>query len=98
MFIVIDSENMVIYENKNPPFAVSDNYQIIEVDSVPLTRENCYLTYANGEFAEHEYPVPIGEQINEDGAVPTPKPTMQDRLEAQVLYTALMTDTLIEGE
>ena len=27
---------------------------------------------------------------------PTPQPTRQDRLEAQVLYTALMTDTLIE--
>lgn len=25
-----------------------------------------------------------------------PQPTEQDRLEAQVLYTALMTDTLIE--
>ena len=32
-------------------------------------------------------------QINEI----TPQPTQQDRLEAQVLYTALMTDTLLEG-
>lgn len=28
-------------------------------------------------------------------AEPIPQPTVQDRLEAQVLYTALMTDTLI---
>lgn len=28
-------------------------------------------------------------------AEPMPQPTVQDRLEAQVLYTALMTDTLI---
>lgn len=27
-----------------------------------------------------------------------PTPTAQDRIEAQVIYTALMTDTLIEGE
>lgn len=27
---------------------------------------------------------------------PTPAPTAQDRLEAQVVYTAMMTDTLLE--
>lgn len=28
---------------------------------------------------------------------PTPEPTQLDRLEAQVAYTAMMTDTLMEG-
>lgn len=29
---------------------------------------------------------------------PEEQPTQQDRIEAQVMYTALMTDTLLEGE
>lgn len=42
--------------------------------------------YANGEFIEPEPPV-------ED----KPEPTQLDRVEAQATYTALMTDTLLEG-
>lgn len=38
------------------------------------------------------------EEIAADAAaIPAPGPTAQERLEAQVAYTAMMTDTLIEG-
>lgn len=38
-------------------------------------------------------PLPVPEPTPE----PTPAPTQLDRLEAQVAYTAMMTDTLMEG-
>ena len=31
------------------------------------------------------------------GTIPEPEPTQLDRVEAQVTYTAMMTDTLLEG-
>lgn len=34
--------------------------------------------------------------IEDDGAEETTKPTQLDRVEAQVTYTAMMTDTLLE--
>lgn len=36
--------------------------------------------------------------INSLPPAPPPEPSEQDKLEAQVLYTALMTDTLLEEE
>lgn len=39
-----------------------------------------------------------GEYTIEDGGEPEPAPTQIDRIEAQVAYTALMTDTLMESE
>lgn len=39
-----------------------------------------------------------GEYTIEDDGEPEPAPTQIDRIEAQVAYTALMTDTLIESE
>lgn len=39
-----------------------------------------------------------GEYTIEDDGKPEPAPTQIDRIEAQVAYTALMTDTLIESE
>ena len=44
----------------------------------------------------------VEKKPDEDGYIPTPEeqlngaPTLIDRIEAQVLYTALMTDTLLE--
>lgn len=37
------------------------------------------------------------EIIADIEAIPAPAPTAQEKLEAQVTYTAMMTDTLIEG-
>ena len=36
------------------------------------------------------------EKMQEE--IPEEQPTQQDRIEAQVMYTALMTDTLLESE
>ena len=37
------------------------------------------------------------EKAAESAAWPTPEPTPLDRVEAQVAYTAMMTDTMLEG-
>ena len=39
-----------------------------------------------------------GEYTIEDDGEPEPAPTQIDRIEAQVAYTALMTDTLMKSE
>ena len=38
-----------------------------------------------------------GEYTIEDDGEPEPAPTQIDRIEAQTTYTAMMTDTLMEG-
>jgi hypothetical protein len=38
-----------------------------------------------------------GEYTVEDDGQPEPAPTQLDRIEAQTAYTAMMTDTLLEG-
>lgn len=38
-----------------------------------------------------------GARIGDPYVAPPPQPTAMDRLEAQVTYTAMMTDTLMEG-
>jgi hypothetical protein len=52
---------------------------------------------ANEEIAKRE--AYNGEYTIEDDGTPEPEaaPTQLDRVEAQVTYTAMMTDTLLEG-
>lgn len=52
---------------------------------------------ANEEIARRE--AHNGEYTIEDDGTPEPEaaPTQLDRVEAQVTYTAMMTDTLLEG-
>lgn len=38
----------------------------------------------------------MGQHSETPDTDPTPQPTAYDRLEAQILYTAMMTDTLLE--
>lgn len=38
----------------------------------------------------------IAEMERQQSQMPEPEPTPEERMEAQVLYTALMTDTLLE--
>lgn len=40
----------------------------------------------------------LNELEKEKAELPQEEATQQDRIEAQVMYTALMTDTLLEGE
>lgn len=41
-------------------------------------------------------PEEIAEFERQQAGMPEPEPTPEERIEAQVLYTALMTDTLLE--
>lgn len=50
---------------------------------------------ANEEIAKIE--AYNGEYTIEDDGEPEPAPTQLDRIEAQTTYTAMMTDTLMEG-
>ena len=50
---------------------------------------------ANEELAKRE--AYNGEYTIEDDGKPEPAPTQLDRIEAQTTYTAMMTDTLLEG-
>lgn len=50
---------------------------------------------ANEEIAKAE--AYNGEYTIEDDGQPEPAPTQLDRIEAQTTYTAMMTDTLLEG-
>ena len=50
---------------------------------------------ANEEIAKRE--AYHGEYTIEDDGKPEPAPTQLDRIEAQTTYTAMMTDTLLEG-
>ena len=57
----------------------------LQVDEIPDDNVSDYI-YKDGEFV-HE-PLPKNE--------PQEEPTQLDRIEAQIAYTALMTDTLLE--
>lgn len=51
---------------------------------------------ANEKIAQNE--AYNGEYTVEDDGEPEPAPTQIDRIEAQVAYTAMMTETLLESE
>ena len=53
------------------------------------------IRYADGTFRELRQEE-IAEIEQQQAEMPEPEPTPEERLEAQVLYTALMTDTLLE--
>ena len=52
--------------------------------------------YKNGKVTYRDM---TEEEVAEYQSIPNipQEPTQEDRIEAQVLYTALMTDTLLEG-
>ena len=52
----------------------------------------------NGKFYPHERNMTPEEEAEYNNSIPNipQEPTQEDRIEAQVLYTALMTDTLLE--
>lgn len=58
-------------------------------------RKHCIplYKYENGEVVKR-----TEEEIEEDiAALPAPAPTDDERRDAQIFYTAMMTDTLLEG-
>lgn len=63
-----------------------ENPVLFDRNGIPLYK------YKNGEIVSRSE-----EEIAADvAAIPAPGPTAAERLEAQVTYTAMMTDTLIE--
>ena len=54
------------------------------------------MKYVNGKYIELT-PEEIAELERLQAEMPEPEPSPEERIEAQVLYTALMTDTLLEG-
>lgn len=60
---------------------------IMEEHGVPIYK------YSKGKAVARKQ-----SEIDADIPDDTPEPTEADKLEAQVLYTALMTDTLLENE
>lgn len=53
-------------------------------------------SFPKGDLYEYRYI--DGEFIHDPLPIPIPTPTQQDRFEAQLLYTALMTDTLLSED
>lgn len=80
---------LTLDENSRIVSAVAQRYapeNAIIVDNLPDGEYADYL-YIGGEYIYD--PLPIHDE-------PDPQPTQLDRIEAQVLYTALMTDTILE--
>lgn len=61
---------------------------VISEKTIPYSIENEEI--AKSEAYNGEYTI-------EDDGEPEPAPTQLDRLDAQATYTAMMTDTLLEG-
>ena len=72
-----------------------DNPNIVQ------TFNDCVVKCKNGTF-DDAYALSMSEAYNgevtvEDDGKPEPAPNQLDRIEAQTTYTAMMTDTLMEG-
>ena len=79
----LNSDNRILSACKVLPNGNYDNMPI--VNSIPEGNLSDYL-YINNEYIHDPIPVPVVEE----------KPSQLDILEAQVTYTAMMTDTLLE--
>ena len=80
--LILDENNRIISDVAQR-YAPAD---AIIVDKLPCGKYADYL-YIDGEYVYD--PLPIHDE-------PDPQPTQLDRIEAQALYTALMTDTILE--
>ena len=66
----------------------------VEEQEEVRTREVPVMGLVYRDMTEEE----IAEIEQMQSEVPEPEATAEDRIEAQVMYTALMTDTLLESE
>ena len=84
--IKVNSDGRIAYATY-PEFAVNEKEEWMEgyihVPTIPDGDLSCYR-YADGEF------------IHDPQNVEPEIPALMDRIEAQVAYTAMMTDTLLE--
>ena len=77
----------------NTPVNTGTDSEPVYVDN--LSKKSVWYTEDNIALAEEE--AYNGEYtIDDDGIEEVNKPTQLDKIEAQVTYTAMMTDTLLE--
>ena len=77
-----------------PPEHDDEGNIITEEHEETRTREVPVMGLVYRDMTEEE----IAEIEQMQSEVPEPEATAEDRIEAQVMYTALMTDTLLESE
>ena len=90
----------ISYQREIPAVVITDpdgNNHIVK--EAYLQTEELRFTYTTkdiqiAEALKHSY---NGEYTIEDNGEPEPAPTQLDRIESQITYTAMMTDTLLEG-
>lgn len=77
-----------------PPEYDDEGMVITEEHKEVRTREVPVMGLVYRDMTEEE----IAEIEQMQSEVPEPEATAEDRIEAQVMYTALITDTLLESE
>ncbi len=77
-----------------PPEYDDEGNIITEEHEETRTREVPVMGLAYRDMTPEE----LAEVEKMQSEVPEPEATAEDRIEAQVMYTALMTDTLLESE
>lgn len=77
-----------------PPEYDEEDNLISEEHEEIRTREVPVMGMVYRDMTDEE----IAEMEKMQAEIPEEQPTQQDRIEAQVMYTALMTDTLLESE
>lgn len=109
VFIKIDNESHIIAVNSNAFIQSFEGWiQIDEGDGdryhhaqgnffdKPLTDERGIYRYLYTPESEQLWRERTQEEMDEDYVEPISAPTQIDIIEAQVTYTAMMTDTLLE--
>ncbi len=95
MYVSVDDAGRINGTNPNDMSGNTGWYSISNTIGDNITEEHGVpiYKYSNGKAVKRTK-AEIAADIPDD----TPQPTEADKLEAQVLYTALMTDTLLEDE
>lgn len=87
--LIIDGQK--VYTNDEHLYNQQGWYKVVE--TARPTREGYYYT-PYWEIVDNT----CEEQWEEHANPPEPEPTWEDTIEAQVMFTAIMTDTLLEEE
>lgn len=109
-YITVDSQSRITEGWSDGPFPEKDTTGAVCINQqggyqfrlVPGGEENPVLFERHGvalyKYEDGQIVARSEVEIAADvAAIPAPGPTHAERLEAQVTYTAMMTDTLIEG-
>ena len=72
------------------------NYLLLDKDGNEVNRIVASEEFVTAYCEENSYTYERLPDTPEPEPVPDPEPTQLDRIEAQVTYTAMMTDTLLE--